>query len=182
MDSGVPMSNPQSTAFTLPRDAIPIFSDESREADVEPLRCNEPGCTNEIIKPARGRTPKFCPTHKQGTSNSSSRNKSAFPRAAEIEKLLSTYLLGIAGGLSLTRYAPDGTLLVVHGPAVVHEVVELARVDKKLRRILEIIATPGRYGPLAMALMPIIFGVLANHDLLPQFVVNVTAPSTNEKE
>lgn len=153
-------------------DKLPDFAATSRATDTEPVRCQEPGCTNEVIKPARGRTPKFCPEHKRTVGKGATR--SSWPRAAEIEKLLNTYILGIGGGLTLTKFKADGEVLVLHGSGVVHEVVELARSDKKLRHVLELLATPGRYGPLALAVMPLILGVMANHQLLPQFVVNLT--------
>ena len=160
-------------------DKLPDFAATSRAGDKEPIRCQEPGCSNEVIKPARGRTPRFCPEHKRATTAKGS-SRSSWPRSAEIEKLLNTYILGIGGGLTLTKYKADGDVIIMHGSAVVHEVVELAKSDKKLRHVLELLATPGRYGPLALAVMPLIFGIMANHKLLPQFVVNLTGTPSEE--
>jgi len=63
----------------------------------------------------------------------------------------------------------DGRIVADGGPAVVHELVELAKTDSALRKPLELLATPGKYGPLTLAVAGVILPIMANHGLLPQF-------------
>jgi hypothetical protein len=147
------------------------------EEDVSPIMCAEPGCTNGIDKPARGRTPKFCPEHKPSRNvNSSARSKSrgSWAKAVEVENALTLLVQAAAAGLMFTALKPDGQTLDATGPQIVHEIVELAKSDKKLQAMLERITAPGKYAPLVWAVAPLVMGVLANHKLLPQFVVDLT--------
>lgn len=170
-------------AFELPealkegnRDRPPL-----RDAtnDKAPVRCQYPGCTNSIEKPARGRAPKYCPEHKNqraASGNRSATSGKVWGRATEVENVLTGYLVG--GGTGLTAigaqtrndaFKADGTVIRQNGPRLVHELVELAKTDDSLRKPLEWLATPGKYGPLTVALAGVIIPILGNHGLLPQF-------------
>jgi hypothetical protein len=142
--------------------------------DKAPLRCQHDGCTNAVTKPPRGRTPKFCEEHK-ATSSSSSRSATSgksWPRAVEIETILTQYVVGIGTGISLIN-AIDGQVIASSGPTVIHELVELAKTDKAIRKYLEWLATPGKYAPLTMAVMGLALPILGNHGMLPQFHINL---------
>lgn len=150
--------------ITSDMDVAPTSSDTS------PLRCQYDGCTNSVTKPARGRTPKFCDEHKVTAKTSSGRSSAKWARADEIEKTLAKYLDMLAMGIMLVN-PDDGRVIASGSDAVARELVELGRVDKTWRKWLERIAAPGKYGGLTAAMLPIIIGLMANHKLLPQFVI-----------
>lgn len=152
---------------------------KSREGDTAPLLCQHPGCTNAVTKPARGRTPRFCDEHKTtrtGTGSRSATSGKSWVRATEIENILTQYVKGIGAGLSLLN-AVDGSVIAEGGPAVIHELVELAKTDKNIRKYLEWLATPGKYAPLTLATMSVALPILANHNMLPRLFV----PTSSEE-
>lgn len=134
--------------------------------DEAPLVCHEPGCTNPVVKPARGRTPKFCPEHKSGSRSNTTKSKASgksWPRAVEIETHLSNTITTL-GGLTGHFYdATDGELIQEHGPKIIHELVELAKDDKNLQRWLIWLSAPGKYGPLASSVMALAVPLYLNH-------------------
>ena len=88
-------------------------------------------------------------------------------RAVEIENILFKYLQGISLGVSFLN-ANDGEILSAGAADLAHELVELAKVDKRLRGILESIAAPGKYGGIMLATGSIIIPIAMNHGLIPQ--------------
>ena len=140
--------------------------------DKAPAACQEPGCTNALVKPARGRMPKYCPEHKgvRGTNSRSATSGKSWSDAREVETLLTNYVIGIGTGVKFLNEA-DGTVIVMSGPAVVHELVELAKSDKNLQKYLLWFATPGKYGPLLLAVGGVALPILANHDMIPKFSI-----------
>ena len=146
--------------------------------DAPPLMCAEPGCLNSIDKPARGRPAKFCPEHKPSRNvNASARAKSrgGWAKAVEVENALILLTQAAAAGLMFTALKADGKTLDLTGPQIVHEVVELAKSDKKMQVWLERLTAPGKYAPLVWAVIPLCMGIAANHNLLPQFVVDLSS-------
>lgn len=166
-----------SNAFTLDEKDIPpsILT----AVDTEPGRCQHPGCTNSVTKPARGRTPKLCDEHKSAASSGTGNRKPTWARAGEIEVILTTYVTGLGKGLMLLNEV-DGSVIASGGPAVVHELVELAKTDKGIRKYLEWVATPGKYAPLTLAVFAVVFPILGNHGMLPK--IFVTIPSEEGKK
>jgi hypothetical protein len=90
-------------------------------------------------------------------------------KAQVTEKNLLEGVEFLTGGLMLLPGAlgEDGALLYERLPAVIHELVELGKEDRRLRLFLERIAMPGKYGPLLAASFPIVLGIAANHNLIP---------------
>ena len=156
-------------AFELGNDDIP----PDRGNDTAPLRCQFDGCQNAVTKPARGRTPKFCDEHR-GTVNKGAKSP-GWAKASQVEQVLCKYFDAVGMAISLVNPA-DGRVIAKGSDAVAHEIVELARSDTKLRKYLEKLTAPGKYGPLMLACAPIIFGIAANHNLLPQFSVDGLTP------
>lgn len=148
-------------------------------ADVPPLRCQHDGCTNALVKPARGRPPKYCDEHKTASKSSSGKSKTTWANAATVEQALIRYIKGVGVGVSFIN-PTDGECIASGADGVAHELVELGRVDKSLRKRLEFIATPGKYGPLVVSVMPIVIPIMANHGLLPQFVIGGTRDGEGE--
>jgi hypothetical protein len=161
-----------SAAFPLTEsdDSPPVLSAVPKN-DSAPLRCAEPGCTNAVVKPARGRTPKFCEEHKITAKTGSSSNR-GWNKAVEVENSLNRIVAGLGMGLSLINEI-DGSIVAQGGPAVTHELVELAKTDKTLRKYLEWIAAPGKYGPLVMAVTGLLFPIAVNHNLIPSIFVRM---------
>ena len=158
-------------------DTEPDLTKGSAASDSLPLMCAEPGCTNGIEKPARGRPAKFCPEHKPSRNvNASARSKARgnWAKAVEVENALILLTQAAAAGLMFTALRADGKTLELTGPQIVHELVELAKSDKKMQVYLERITAPGKYAPLVWAVIPLCMGIAANHNLLPQFVVDLT--------
>jgi hypothetical protein len=140
--------------------------------DAPPLRCQSDGCTNGVVKPARGKTPAYCPDHRASASRpTSSRSKASgksWPKSAEVEKHLTDSLVLMGKGISFLNEI-DGVIVQTNGPAVIHELVELAKDDKTLQRYLLWLASPGKYGPLLMACSSLILPILANHNFFAIF-------------
>lgn len=149
----------------VPPDTEPVSD------DVPPLRCTEDGCNNSLTYGGRGRRPTKCDEHKgpKGTPRTGKRS-TAWAKGDAVEKALTQALSWFGAGVAFVN-PDDGKVIAKGGPAVSHELVELARVDKRLRPYLEWIAAPGKYGPLAMALAYVTLPIMANHNLLPQFII-----------
>lgn len=138
--------------------------------DSPPLACQHDGCGNGVVKPARGRTPKFCDEHKgkPAQSNRSATSGKSWPRAVEVENILCQGIAGVSMGLMLVpSMADDGLVLDEKMPAVIHELIELAKTDRRLRKYLEYLATPGKYAPLTLACISVVIPIMANHNLIP---------------
>lgn len=168
MSTGVAFEVPESVNLDEPP-TIPDTGDS--------VQCQKPGCDQPITKPARGRTPKFCDAHKDKApriNNKSSLSGKSWPKATEIETLLTQYVEGLGFAVMLAN-ADDGTVIQEKAPAVVHELVELAKDDIRLRKYLEWVATPGKYAPLTMACFSLVFPILQNHGIVGKFFDSVLA-------
>lgn len=168
-------------AFELPPELVErIGPADMRDTDRESNQCQHTGCTNAIVRTGKGgRPPKYCPEHKNRDRKPSNRSETSgktWARATEIETILSNYVGYLGFGLRLVNPA-DGKVIADNGPAVIHELVELAKTDTKLRRPLEMLATPGKYGPLGLSVLAVIMPIMSNHGLLPQFQIDGLTPS-----
>lgn len=144
-------------------------------ADAAPNRCQFDGCDNSVPKPARGRPPKFCTDHKTGkpagtpqsefNSAKSALSGKSWPKAGEVETLLKKYVETIGIGISFV-HEKDGKVIIEGGPDVVHELVELAKDERQLRKYLEWLTTPGKYAPLTLAVAGIVIPIMSNHGLI----------------
>ncbi|MHB1357049.1 MAG: hypothetical protein ACYCZF_13860 [Anaerolineae bacterium] len=111
---------------------------------------------------------------------SSKNTKTKWPAAAAVEAALNSYVSG--AGMIITMVNPvDGEIIAENSAGVIKELIELGRVDRKLRKVLERLATPGKYGPLMVACSPIVIGIAANHNLLPQFIFKTQTPESEEE-
>lgn len=162
------------TPDTLPNlDFESVFANTSAAKDETPRLCGEPGCTNEVVKGARGPAPKFCPEHKPATraKSATATNRRGWANGANVEKNLVASVEVMAGALLFLPHGSplylDGSALYASGPKIVHELVVLAEEDKRLRATLEKLAAPGKFGPLVLACGSLILTVTANHGLLP---------------
>lgn len=148
---------------------IPPADFDNPVTDTPPLRCEVDGCDNPVIKPPRGRTPKRCDFHRANRGSVSSGNRAPTWRdAAQVEEALTRYFNILGAGVQFVNEY-DGTVITTGGPAIAHELVELAKTDKKLRERLEFLTKPGKYGPLSLAIASVVLPIMANHNLLPQF-------------
>lgn len=155
-----------------------LFPDDKPPAvattDSAPLMCQHEGCMNQVTKPARGRTPKFCDEHKSvSRAGASKLSGKSWPKAKEIETLLNQYIGGVSVGVGFLN-PEDGIIIATKAPDVVHELVELAKDDKNLRRYLEYLATPGKYAPLTMACFALVFPILENHGIISGLIKSFT--------
>lgn len=164
------MSTPVSVeAFEL--NEADIAPDISASKDEAPGKlCEKLACTNTVTKPARGRTPKFCDEHKGvgGNSSRSTTSGKSWGAAKEVESLLQDYVGFIATGLMFVN-PEDAAIVSDKAPKVVTELVELAKTDKYLQRYLMWFATPGKYGPLTIAVGSLVIPIMANHNMFPKF-------------
>ena len=168
--------NPSSAAPSSD-DIAPDFN--AGISDVAPTRCGYEGCSNSVTKPARGRTPKFCDEHRTAAKTKTGARKASWPNAETVELALLRYFGTLTFVVSFVN-PDDGTVIAEGAPAVAKELVELGRQDKKLRDLLEKLTAPGKYGPLALAIFPIVMGLMANHGLLPQFILGPSTPERSE--
>lgn len=165
-------------AFTIDPSDIPNDGpSDLRDTEKSPNRCNYAGCVNPVLRTGKGgRPPKYCPEHKDKrppkVSNSRSQTSGkSWSRASEIEGVLNRYIEGAGWTIQLVNPV-DGKVIADNGPAVIHEIVELAKDDARLRKPLEALATPGKYGPLGIAVLAVVMPIMANHGLLPQFQIS----------
>lgn len=139
--------------------------------------CEFPGCSNTVVKPKTGRPPKFCPDHNGGKpaagGNKSELTGKSWPEATFVEQSLNRMF--IMGGASLALInAKDGQIIATGGPAISKALVQLAIDDTSLRKYLMYLTTPGKYGPLILAIAGVALPIAANHGLVPQIAVNIT--------
>lgn len=162
----------------------------SAETDSLPSRPSQDGnicpvCGEPILSTGRGRPAKMHPECRKSSgsadknsSPASAPRKSAgnWPMAATVENALNDLFSYAGMGLTLVNPA-DGSAVAAGGPAVSKALVDLGRTDKKLRRYLEMVATPGKYGPLILASLGIIVPVMVNHNLIPQIQLFGNVPT-----
>lgn len=165
-------------AFVIDASEIPGNGpSDLRDSEKAPNRCNYPDCLNPVLRTGKGgRPPKYCPEHKDKRAPKTAGARSAtsgksWNRASEIEGILNRYVAGLGWTIQLVNPV-DGKIVADGGPAVIHELVELAKDDTRLRKPLEALATPGKYGPLGIAVLAVVMPMLANHGLLPQFQIS----------
>ena len=102
-------------------------------------------------------------------------------RANEIENILFKYLQGISLAVSFVNDA-DGQIISQGSADLAHELVELGKVDKRMRSMLESIAAPGKYGGLMLASGAIIIPIAINHNLIPQLDLGLLTKNAVKKE
>lgn len=151
----------------VPVDDMPDFEATTQSATDEPVKlCHMDGCPNPVGTGPSGRRLKYCAEHTGQRTDSVPRATGGRGWAAQsvvLETALNTYLFAICGGMQFTFLARDGQAIQKTGPAVVHEVVELARTDKALRDVLVKITAPGRYAGLSIAALAMLVSVAAIH-------------------
>jgi hypothetical protein len=69
-------------------------------------------------------------------------------------------------GLILARQYADAGALSMHGPAVSHEVAELANTNEKIAKTVDYFLEAGPYAGLITALMPLALQIMVNHKLV----------------
>lgn len=96
--------------------------------------------------------------------------KTKWAKSDIVAAALTNYFSGIEGVLAWVNPA-DASVIAEGSAAVVKELVELGRVDRNVRRALEKLAAPGKYGPLTLAIAPMAIALAANHGLIPQLKI-----------
>lgn len=152
------------------------FWNDDSAADKAPKICAEPGCTNPTGETPTGRRAKFCDEHKDAKNRSGNapkgsprgRKRSTWPQKEAVRASLNQLVMFAGGGLSVLNRV-DGKIVMDGGPNLVTALVDLAEEDKSIRRYLDFLSKPGKYGPLVLASAAIVIPILANHNLLPQF-------------
>ncbi len=130
--------------------------------------------TDPTPKRGRGR-PKKEDSDKPDSADKPPKNRSPQPpsvkgwsRAVEIENIIFKYLSGVS--LAVSFLSADDAQIIQNGAAdLAHELVELGKVDKRFRSVLESLAAPGKYGGLLIASGSIIIPIAMNHNLIPSF-------------
>ena len=125
---------------------------------------------DDAPKRGRGRPPKdksVTPDDKAPKRPTTPNPVKGWSRAVEIENILYKYFQGLSLGISFLN-AADGEIFSQGAASLAHELVELGKVDKRMRSILESMAAPGKYGGLLIASGSIIIPIAMNHNLIPQ--------------
>jgi len=156
------------------------FWNDDSDKDSAPKRCAEPGCSNPVGETPTGRKAKFCEEHKDAKNRSGNAPK-AGPRKARstwaeksrVQDALNQLVFFGSAGLQVINKI-DGQIVAQGGPAVVQALVDLAEQDKQIRKYLDFLAKPGKYGPLTLAVAGIVIPILANHGLLPKILVDLS--------
>lgn len=157
------------------------------DADTPPSRpkaCSVEGCENDAAPTPTGRTGKYCFEHgtrdrKPTESRRSSGTRApAWAKASEVENALNL-IFKFGGAAVVAIDAVDGHAIADGGPAISKALVDLGRTDKKVRRYLEMMAAPGKYGPLTIAVAGVVVPILANHGMIPTFSITVPDSRSN---
>lgn len=91
-------------------------------------------------------------------------SKPQWAKEASVYKALTSIFDGAAFGLEF--FSPSDAVIVnKHSSDIVTEIVALALVEPRYRKTLEKLALPGIYGPLLMAVGPMVFDIAKNHGL-----------------
>ncbi len=98
-------------------------------------------------------------------------NKVKWAKAEMVRASLQNYFKGVTGVVRWINPA-DGEILATGADDVIKELVELGRVDRNVKNVLEKLATPGKYGPLILAVSPMLIALAANHNLIPQLKID----------
>lgn len=171
-----------------PVDSYMIPDPDSDTPPKRPKTCAVDGCDNAVQLTPTGRQGKYCAEHgsKDRAPGESRRSNTggrlpAWAKAAEVENALN--LLFKFGGAAVQAVnVVDGKVIAEGGPAISRALVDLGRTDRKLRRYLEVMTAPGKYGPLTFAIAGVVVPILANHGLIPTFAITVPAPSGENPE
>lgn len=63
--------------------------------------------------------------------------------------------------------AKDGTVISLGAPALIDAIIVLCQQDKEVRAFFLSLTTGSAYANVVIASLPIIIGILANHNLIP---------------
>lgn len=155
------------------------FWNNDSSSDKAPKRCAEPGCTNSTGTTPTGRRAKYCDVHKSASDRSGNAPKgtrtrrSGWAEKEAVRASLTQFVTFAGAGLSVINKA-DGQIIANGGPNIVNALVDLAEDDKNIRKYLNFAAKPGKYGPLTLAVLGVVIPVMANHNLLPTFLVDLS--------
>ena len=94
--------------------------------------------------------------------------KVSWPEEAGVIRSLTTSLEAIGLGVGLLNKV-DGESIIAGAPGLVEAMVNLGRDDKRMRKYLEAMSAPGKYGPIIMATGSILLPIAANHGLFEGF-------------
>ncbi len=141
--------------------------------------------TDDAPKRGRGR-PKKDQSERVDTDKPPKRPTQPAPikgwtRAAEVEKVIYTYLTTIAAGVAFVNI--DDAQAISNGAArLASELVELGKMDKKYRGYLEMLTKPGKYGGVLIATGAIVLPIAINHNLIPQLRIPFGTPDGDYAE
>lgn len=179
-----PETDPES--FEVPPDVFDNTEQAAASArrDKPPRFCKFEGCTNELTQRRNGSYPVYCETHRPaggrpaGSSTGTPKNNTGkWTRGERLETSLGEmWDLLVVGASLFPPTAIDAPVLDTYGPRIIHELVMLARDDAKLLAQLEKLATPGKYGPLTIAVGSMVFAIAANHGILQGLFNRFTQP------
>lgn len=128
--------------------------------------CAAPGCTNVPELTPTGRVGKFCAEHKAAPKTAGkATSRTGWKKAPEVEAALNGLFAG-AGWLVGIVEPFDGDVIKAGSPNVTRELINLAKDDKQLQRYLEWLATPGKYGPLILAVGGMVVPIAIHHGAL----------------
>lgn len=172
-----------------PVDSYMIPDPDSDVAPKRPKSCAIDGCENEVQLTPTGRQGKYCAEHgskdrnpsESGSRRSSGTRLPSWAKAGEVENALN--LIFKFGGAAIQAVnVADGQIIQNGGPAISKALVDLGRTDKRVRKYLEMMSAPGKYGPLTLAVAGVVVPIMVNHGVFPTFGITVPAPSGENSE
>lgn len=114
--------------------------------------------TNEVNAPKRrGRKPGSTTTVKQTETLKKIRT------TLELMFGTASGLMGAAGG----KIALDGVIIRQGSPALIDALIVLCEQDKHVREFFISLGTGSAYANVVIAAMPMVIGIMANHNLIP---------------
>lgn len=165
-----------------PVDSYMIPDPDSDTPPNRPKLCAVQDCENPVALTPTGRQGKYCEEHGTRDRKPDTGPKRpggrlpAWAKASEVESALNM-IFKFGGAALVVVNRVDGEAITNGGPAVSKALVDLGRQDKKIRKYLEMLAAPGKYGPLTLAVASIAIPIMANHGLIPTFTIDVPSAS-----
>lgn len=123
--------------------------------------------------------PKDAPPKKTKRAPRATSRSSVKVTDRQIKESLDSIWMGV-GAVMLNVNAYDGAVLIVKGPQVTDALMEVAKVNPRVRSALESFALTSTWGAVFAAVSGVALPILANHGLAPVPVAAMLGPTSEE--
>lgn len=134
-------------------------------------------CGKELIYGGRGRKPTRCDEHKRNAGKTTGGNGGTSKGQVKLieESLTQCYLMVGLGLSAVPKCALDGQLVASNAAMMAHSWAQMAETDPKLRKALMKLISAAGWGTVIAAHLPVVLGIMGNHNMLPAAVTGAVA-------